>query len=113
MQCRMIAATHQNLAQKVAAGEFRQDLYFRLAVFEISMPALRDRVDDIPELCTYLLKRLHYSEPETAIEADAMAELKRRSWAGNVRELRNTLEQCSVTCARWQYIESPFACATQ
>ena len=97
-QCnaRIIAATHQDLVSKVASGDFRQDLYFRLAVFEIHMPALRDRVDDIPELCEHLLRRLHYQQPEAAVDAEALEELRRRDWPGNVRELRNTLEHAAL-----------------
>ncbi len=97
-QCnaRIIAATHQNLVNKVATGEFRQDLYFRLAVFEIHMPALRERLEDIPELCAHLLRRLHYQQPESALDAEAIDELKRRDWPGNVRELRNTLEHAAL-----------------
>ena len=97
-QCnaRIIAATHQDLVSKVASGDFRQDLYFRLAVFEIRMPALRDRVDDIPELCEHLLRRLHYQQPEAAVDAEALEELRRRDWPGNVRELRNTLEHAAL-----------------
>ena len=97
-QCtaRIIAATHQNLAHKVGRGEFRQDLYFRLAVFEIHIPALRDRTEDIPELCQHLLRRLSYQQPEAALDAEAIEELKRRDWPGNVRELRNTLEHAAL-----------------
>ncbi len=93
---RIIAATHQNLVQKVSSGDFRQDLYFRLAVFEIHMPALRDRTDDIPELCEHLLRRMHYQQPDAAVDAEALEELKRRDWPGNVRELRNTLEHAAL-----------------
>jgi len=97
-QCnaRIIAATHQNLVNKVASGDFRQDLYFRLAVFEIHMPALRDRVEDIPELCQHSLRRLHYRQPDAALDAEALEELQRRDWPGNVRELRNTLEHAAL-----------------
>jgi two-component system, NtrC family, nitrogen regulation response regulator GlnG len=97
-QChaRIIAATHQDLVNKVAGGEFRQDLYFRLAVFEIRMPALRERVEDIPELCAHLLRRLHYQQPEAALDSEAIDELKQRDWPGNVRELRNTLEHAAL-----------------
>lgn len=97
-QCsaRIIAATHQNLVQKVSSGDFRPDLYFRLAVFEIHMPRLRDRIEDIPELCQHLLRRLHYQHPEAALDAEALEELKRRDWPGNVRELRNTLEHSAL-----------------
>ncbi|MDX1929193.1 MAG: sigma-54 dependent transcriptional regulator [Pirellulaceae bacterium] len=95
-QARIIAATHQDLVNKVACGEFRQDLYFRLAVFEIRMPALRERVEDIPELCAHLLRRLHYQQPEAALDAEAMDELKQRDWPGNVRELRNALEHAAL-----------------
>ncbi len=97
-QCiaRIIAATHQNLVNKVSSGDFRQDLYFRLAVFEIHMPALRDRADDLPELCQHLLRRLHYQQPGAALDVDAIEELKQRDWPGNVRELRNTLEHAAL-----------------
>ena len=95
-QARIVAATHQNLVQKVASGDFRQDLYFRLAVFQIHMPALRDRVEDIPALCEHLLRRLHYQHPEAALDADALDELKQRHWPGNIRELRNTLEHAAL-----------------
>jgi two-component system nitrogen regulation response regulator GlnG len=60
------------------------------------MPALRDRVEDIPELCEHLLRRLHYQQPEAALDAEALEELKRRDWPGNVRELRNTLEHAAL-----------------
>ncbi len=95
-QARILAATHQNLAQKVASGEFRQDLFFRLAVFEIHLPALRDRTEDIAELCEHLLRRLHYQHPEAALDRETVDELRGRDWPGNIRELRNTLEHAAL-----------------
>ena len=109
---RIIAATHQNLVQKVAAGDFRQDLYFRLAVFEIHMPALRERADDIPALCEHLLRRLHYQQPDAAIDAEALDELKRRDWPGNVRELRNTLEHAALVARGWNNFASASSCTS-
>ncbi len=100
---RILAATNQDLQVRIAANQFREDLYFRLAVFEIKLPALRDRLDDLPLLCEYFLTKIAYANPRTAVDADAMAELRRRPWRGNVRELRNTLEHAALL-ARGQVI---------
>ncbi len=93
---RIIAATHQDLPSRIAEGEFRQDLFFRLAVFEIRLPPLRERREDIPLLCHSILSRLRYSHPQTSIDTTAMTELQQRRWIGNVRELRNTLEHAAL-----------------
>lgn len=94
---RVIAATNRNLLTEVSAGRFREDLYFRLAVMVLSVPPLRERVQDVGELIEGLIKQLYNdssielgTEPKK-LSPDAKAMLLRQSWPGNVRELRNTL----------------------
>jgi two-component system nitrogen regulation response regulator GlnG len=95
---RLISATHQNLRQLVAEGKFRHDLYFRLITFEIELPPLRRRYEDIPELTDHFLDLLSTKNglPRPGISAETMAELGRRAWHGNVRELRNALEHAVI-----------------
>ena len=97
---RIIAATNRNLTNEIATGNFREDLFFRLAVAIIKLPPLRDRVEDFGPLCEHILEqiaartRLRLRELEPA----ALHLLKRCQWPGNIRELRNTLEQaCMLT----------------
>lgn len=87
---RVIAATNRNLAERVAAGEFREDLLYRLRVIHIHVPALRERRDDIPLLVDHLLKR---SGRDIRISDAAMQLLQRYRWPGNIRELQNVVEQ--------------------
>ena len=87
---RLIAATNRDLAQRVAAGEFREDLLYRLRVIEIKVPALRERTDDIPVLAEHFLARAPH--PLTLSQAAQQA-LMRYRWPGNVRELQNVIEQ--------------------
>lgn len=90
---RVVAATNRDLRQQCAEGEFRQDLFFRLAVFEIHLPPLRERREDIPALSELFLQRMTGpNRPTPRILADTMRELCRRDWPGNVRELRNAIE---------------------
>jgi sigma-54 dependent transcriptional regulator, acetoin dehydrogenase operon transcriptional activator AcoR len=91
---RIIAATHKQLADEVRMGNFRADLYFRLNVFTIEIPALRDRPEDVPLLLQHVLERLstRLGRP-LALEADALAALEAYTWPGNVRELENTIER--------------------
>lgn len=101
---RLISATHQDLRQRVAEGAFRHDLYYRLITFEIEIPPLRQRRDDIPELAAYFFDALAAKNAEEtsigrarpAISDEAMAELQRREWFGNVRELRNAIEHAMI-----------------
>ncbi len=93
---RVLAATNRNLREMVRAGTFREDLYFRLAVFDVALPSLRERREDIAELCIHLLERLGRASAETAITADVIAILSKRPWPGNVRELRNTIEHAHL-----------------
>ena len=97
---RLIAATHRNLPQLVADGEFREDLYFRLHVMEIELPPLRDRGDDRQELAERLLakscKRLH--RPALRYHPQAMEAILDYHWPGNVRELENAVERAVILC---------------
>jgi DNA-binding NtrC family response regulator len=87
---RLIAATNRNLGERVASGDFREDLLYRLRVIEIKVPALRDRRDDIPALTQHFLQR---SPRQLTISAEAQEALVRHRWPGNVRELQNIIEQ--------------------
>jgi transcriptional regulator with PAS, ATPase and Fis domain len=90
---RVIAATNKNLPAMIKNGTFREDLYFRLNVFSISLPALRERKEDIPLISNCFLESL----PKPAkLSTSALQELIGYSWPGNVRELRNILEQSSI-----------------
>ena len=94
---RLIAATNQPLAALMKAGQFRQDLFFRLNVFRIEVPPLRDRSDDIPLLAGHFLRRCRFSAALRGdITPEAVEELLARPWAGNVRELRNAIEHAAV-----------------
>ena len=95
---RLISATHQDLRQRVAEGEFRHDLYFRLVTFELELPALRDRIEDIPLLSQHFLDRLaaRTGPSRATLDRETIAELERRPWFGNVRELRNAIEHALV-----------------
>ena len=90
---RIIAATHKNLADEVAAGRFREDLYYRLNVVEIRIPALRERLEDIPLLAEFFLQRITRKNGMARIRltAEAINLLQSHSWPGNVRELENTI----------------------
>jgi two-component system, NtrC family, response regulator PilR len=87
---RIICATHQNLAQLVAAGKFRQDLFYRINVIQLAMPPLRECRDDIPVIANAILERLG---DEARLTPEAIAELQRHDFPGNIRELENILER--------------------
>jgi sigma-54 dependent transcriptional regulator, flagellar regulatory protein len=91
---RLVAATHCELAQMVAEGRFRQDLYFRLSVFPVAVPSLRERIGDLPVIIARLLDEQAASDPVTALpefDASALRALAMHDWPGNVRELRNVI----------------------
>jgi len=95
---RVIAATNRKLEAEVAAGRFRQDLYYRLAVVPVSLPPLRDRASDVPALAATFLEgacRRNRVKPKT-LSADAIVTLTRYAWPGNVRELRNAMERVAI-----------------
>jgi transcriptional regulator with PAS, ATPase and Fis domain len=93
---RIIAATNRDLVELVRRGEFGGDLYQRLAIVRIELPPLRDRSDDLPELCSHLIERYYREEPDaphrvTRVSPAAHAALLRYPWPGNIRELRNVM----------------------
>ena len=94
---RIIAATHRDLDAAIIAGRFREDLYYRLNVFPLQMPPLRERLDDLPVLIEHLVQRQGHSAGR-AIQFDqsAMSCLARNRWPGNVRELANLLERLAI-----------------
>jgi len=95
---RVVAATNRDLASAMARGTFREDLFYRLAVFEIRLPPLRERPDDILPLAGAFLEEIgaELGRPAAGISRDAMDALLRYRWPGNVRELRNVLERASI-----------------
>ena len=97
---RVIAATNRNLHEAVERGEFRADLYYRLDVFDIRIPPLRERRDDIPLLAASFLRE--FCGATTELTPAALEVLCRHDWPGNVRELRNVLERAAIVC------EEPF-----
>ncbi len=98
---RFIASTNRDLEKEVAAGRFRADLFYRLNVFRIRMPPLRDRREDIPLLCGYFLSKYgrSFGKELAGITDDAMRLLMNHDWPGNVRELENVLKRAVVTAA--------------
>ncbi len=97
---RILSATHKDLAAEVAAGRFRQDLYYRLNVIELRVPPLRERREDIPLLADVMLKRLAEGtgQPPAKLTAEALEKLKNYRFPGNVRELENMLERAYTLC---------------
>ena len=98
LRARLIFATHRDLAQLVAEGKFRQDLFYRINVMRIEAPALQDHPEDIPQIAEHFLR--HYAQmfqkPMDSIEPDAMHMLQNYSWPGNVRELENVMQRAIV-----------------
>jgi DNA-binding NtrC family response regulator len=97
---RVVAATNRNLAHEVAAGRFRQDLYYRLRVIELRVPPLRERRDDILPLARLLLAEAaeRLGRKVTGLSPEATDQLLRYPWPGNVRELANAIERAVALC---------------
>lgn len=97
---RILSASHRNLGELVRAERFRQDLYFRLNVIDITVPPLRERPEDIPELCAHILERLaaQTGVPAPILAPDAIGALGKYPFPGNVRELENILERAMTLC---------------
>ncbi len=95
---RILAATHQNLEDLIRQGRFREDLFYRLNVFPITLPPLRDRAEDVPELAMHFLSRAAERADKVlaGIEDDALAALKAYHWPGNIRQLENIIERAVV-----------------
>ncbi|GIW94252.1 MAG: acetoacetate metabolism regulatory protein AtoC [Pirellulaceae bacterium] len=96
---RVICATHRNLQDMVEAGEFREDLMFRINTFEIWLPPLRARLEDIPELAEHLYRRFRPgADDQPHFTPEAITALQSHSWPGNVRELANVIEHATILC---------------
>jgi len=94
---RIVAATNRNLEEMVKEGTFREDLYFRLDVFPIRLPALRQRIDDLPLLIKELIARLENTKGSTVrFTKNAIIAMSKHSWPGNIRELANMIERMSI-----------------
>lgn len=98
LDVRVIAATNRNLLEEINKKRFREDLYFRLNVFPINIPALRERKDDIPLLVEHFVDKFNkaYDKDIKYISDDAMSKLKAYNWPGNIRELENLIERASI-----------------
>ncbi len=99
---RVLCATHRKLDQMVADGDFREDLWFRINTFEIHVPPLRERIEDIPILARHLARRLsaNVRTEDEVFTCEAMEALSAHSWPGNVRELANCVEHAMILCPR-------------
>lgn len=97
---RVLAATNRNLRAAIAAGLFREDLYYRLAVFDIALPPLRDRIEDIPLLVDGFVADIGRAvgRPAKGIAPAARQALANYGWPGNIRELRNAIERAVILC---------------
>jgi DNA-binding NtrC family response regulator len=97
---RVVAATNKNLSEEIEKGNFREDLYHRLSVILIRVPALNERLEDIPLLANHFIQQIcsEYGMPEKNITDDAIRELQKIEWRGNIREFRNVIERLIILC---------------
>ncbi len=93
---RVIAATHQHLEARAEAGTFRMDLFHRLAVFPVEVPALRDRMEDVPALAEFFLEEMGREAPRKSLAEAALWKLQTYKWPGNVRELKHVVERGAI-----------------
>lgn len=107
LRARLIFATHRDLAQLVAEGKFRQDLFYRINVMQIESPRLREHPEDIPAIAISLLQRYaaNFQKPMEGIEPDAIDILRNHSWPGNVRELENVMQR-AIILAPGQFVRA-------
>jgi len=111
---RIICATHRNLPEMIEAGEFREDLYYRLSVFPIQVPSLRERLHDIPEVSQYLLTQLEQrDEQHYSIAKPALIKLLKHTWPGNIRELKNCLQLACSICTNQHITENDITYMSQ
>lgn len=112
---RVLAATHRNLEQMVSTGMFRQDLFYRLHVFPIVVPPLRERIEDIPELVQAFISKssAQIGRKIIGVEDDALAMLKSHDWPGNVRELQHCVESAAVLAEFEMLTEEDFRLETR
>ena len=108
---RCIAATNKNLAQLIEEGKFRPDLFYRLNVFRIELPSLRDRREDIPLLVNHFVNKLslQMNKKIARVTPGAMATLQQQTWSGNIRELENAIERAMVVALEPEIREHDFA----
>ncbi len=99
---RVLAATNKNLSDEIEKGNFREDLYHRLSVILIRVPALNERLDDIPLLANHFIQQIcgEYGIPEKSLTDEAVKELQKIEWTGNIREFRNVIERLIILCDR-------------
>lgn len=97
---RILSATHKNLSQEVEEGRFRQDLFYRINVIELTVPPLRQRINDLEPLTEFILAKIakNYSLPVINIDASALSRLSEYTFPGNIRELENILERATTLC---------------
>jgi DNA-binding NtrC family response regulator len=97
---RVVAATNKNLSAEIAENNFREDLYHRLSVILIRVPSLNERLEDIPLLASHFIQIIcdEYGMPVKTISEDAIAELQKVNWTGNIREFRNVIERLIILC---------------
>ena len=97
---RIVAATNKNLRHEIEAGNFREDLYHRLSVIVVRIPTLRERIEDIPMLADYFVRKIctEYGIANKTIDKEALDLLATMEWSGNIRELRNVIERLIILC---------------
>jgi DNA-binding NtrC family response regulator len=97
----VLAASNRDLTGAIREGKFRQDLFFRLNVFSIEIPPLRDRVDDLPALISHFIRLFARTDHRaiTGVDSECLEILKNHSWPGNVRELRNVIQRAMVVAS--------------
>ena len=97
---RVVAATNKSISHEIAENRFREDLYHRLSVILIQVPSLNERLEDIPLLAEYFISQIcaEYGMSEMPITSDAIAELQKINWTGNIREFRNVIERLIILC---------------
>jgi DNA-binding NtrC family response regulator len=114
---RVVAATNSDIKTAIAEGTFREDLFYRLNVISLTMPALRDRKEDIPLLCDQFLRRFtqETNKPIQKIARPAMDEMMLYDWPGNIRELENAIERAVVVGKTLQVMpeDLPITCIPQ
>jgi two-component system NtrC family response regulator len=107
---RLVAATNRNLRQEAAEGRFRPDLYYRLSVFVINVPSLKERPTDVPPLANYFLQHFaaRLAKRLPGLSDEALALLRRYPWPGNVRELKNVLERAAILAPPGELLSADF-----
>ncbi|QRM88230.1 PAS domain S-box protein [Lacinutrix sp. WUR7] len=115
LDVRVIAATNRNLKEEVEKKQFREDLFFRLNVFPIEVPPLRERKDDIPLLVEHFVDKFNkaYGKSIKYITDDAMSQLRAYNWPGNIRELENLIERASILSSKETLVIPGFESSTQ